>query len=400
MIVEYLVIFRKNGSFCDSVAGLNRLLQVDSAITIDGSTVRHKNGFSCNYQATTGEVAGREQRYFQLRFSYNSGTTNPSNSIELFSEPLKSARRAISKAEGQIETLRDDISSHYAHATYPLIHEIEIMMRQLIANFMLITLGREWAKETSPNDFEETLRKSKRKDQGHLNILHSVDFIDLGDFLFTPYSKRTIQDLYINIDKAKEPSDLANLKEFIPQSNWKRYFSALVDCEDSYLDSRWKELYEIRCKVAHNASISRSDHSRAAHLIGEVKPKLEDAIRKLSNVSIPPDEKDSVAESAVKSADSASWEFIKTWKAVEWAVDIICSNAGITKPTSLPTAALKQRGILNDEQAAIYSDLRKFRNDLVHGPSTGHSTELLQDISRAANILLKSLQASIDTSSK
>ena len=64
-----------------------------------------------------------------------------------------------------------------------MIHEIENLLRQLIGQFMLTKLGTDWVSEASPRRSRRgEIGKSKRKSD--LNILHSFDFIHLGDFLF------------------------------------------------------------------------------------------------------------------------------------------------------------------------------------------------------------------------
>jgi hypothetical protein len=162
---------------------------------------------------------------------------------------------------------------------------------------MLITIGKEWVSETSPGEVKEAISKSKRKEQGYLNVLHTVDFIHLGDFLFMPYPTKPKEELYERL-KTATAEQLQELKEYVPQSNWQRYFASLVACEDSYLSSRWKDLYELRCKVAHNALLTRVDFDEIQRLVGEIKPKLDDANRKLDQVSVPRDEAETVAERA------------------------------------------------------------------------------------------------------
>ena len=179
------------------------------------------------------------------------------------------------QAEGEVETLWNDLSSHYAQKAYPLIHEIENLMRRLIANFMLVTVGREWVKETLPKVVDDAVKASKRKegDRDYLNVLHTVDFIHLGALLFDAYSKGTPQELHVKLKDAKNGDDLKALQEFIPESNWNRYFAKLVDWEDGQLKSRWEKLYLLRCKVAHNALIDggRSGEDRDAGRRGEAK---------------------------------------------------------------------------------------------------------------------------------
>src|SRR5438105_577291 len=69
--VEYLAIFRRTDSFCDSVASFTRLLQVDSAIAVNNGYIRFYGEPTCTFQISGGSVAGKNQRYFQLRFTWD-----------------------------------------------------------------------------------------------------------------------------------------------------------------------------------------------------------------------------------------------------------------------------------------------------------------------------------------
>src|SRR5262249_2738981 len=161
--------------------------------------------------------AAKNQRYFHLQFTWDGDPNGPPETLERFLSLLKKVRKTVAQAEGEIETLWDDLSALYAIKAYPLIHEIENLMRRLIANFMLVTVGREWLQETLPKAVEDAVRSSKRKD--YLNVLHSVDFIHLGDFLFAPYSKKTSQDLYAKLKLVQTQEDAKALLEFVPESN-------------------------------------------------------------------------------------------------------------------------------------------------------------------------------------
>jgi hypothetical protein len=137
-----------------------------------------------------------------------------------------------------------------------------------------------------------------------------VDFIHLGALLFDPYSKGTSQELFAKLKDAKNPDDVKALQEFVPKSNWKRYFAKLVAWEDGQLKGRWEKLYLLRCKVAHNALMTGEDLEEIETLVGEVKPKLQEAIAKMSNVTVPPEEVERVAESAARTVNAAVGEFI------------------------------------------------------------------------------------------
>lgn len=298
-VVEYLLIVQKANSFCDSVDAFTRLLLVDSSITINCGKIRHNDDFECDYAITSGDIEGKDQRFFHLKFAHELADQN---SLDRFTELLRVVRSIMSRMGDQPETLWDDISFHYSRQGYELVHRIENLMRKLIANFMLVTIGKEWVSEASPNEIKEALAKSRRKGCG--NALHTIDFIHLADFLLKPYSKRSVSEILAELKVVNTPEELEAVKAQVPESNWTRYFSSLVDCDDAYLKKRWQDLYELRCAVAHNAIIKKADLELITTLVRELEVKLEDAINKLPQVNVPAEEIQQVAENAASTASA------------------------------------------------------------------------------------------------
>src|SRR6185503_11261905 len=111
------------------------------------------------YEVRTNKISDKEQRFFHIRVTFAGDETE----IEEYTKLLKSIRGLVHRSGGQPETLWDDVSLYYASKAYPLIHDIENLMRKLIAFFMLTTIGKEWVIETSPGVVKEAIEKSKRK---------------------------------------------------------------------------------------------------------------------------------------------------------------------------------------------------------------------------------------------
>jgi hypothetical protein len=303
-------------------------------------------------------------------------TEAPPDYLERFLSLLKKVRGTVAQAGGETEILWNDLSAHYACQAYPLLHEIENLMRRLIANFMLVKVGREWVEETLPKAVEEAVKNSKRKESP--NVLDTVDFIHLGEMLFAPYSKRTPQDLYDKLKDVETPEDAKALQEFVPKSNWERYLGGIVACEDLYLKSRWEKLYKLRCTVAHNAPMTGGDLDEIKKLITEVKPKLQEAISKLSNVTVPPDEAELVAESAARAVNATVGEFITCWQRLESGLARRMASKGVSV-RSIPTAEdLVRLRILDMSQAELYDGVRRLRNRIVHGPTLRVPAETIQ----------------------
>lgn len=293
-VIEYLAVVKKSGSFCDNDEAFNRLLQVDSAVTISEGNIHFHTDFACGYRIASGEIPDKDQLYFHLKFTKGFDGEPSGDDLDLFLSFLKMVRVVIAKAGGEAATLWDDISYYYSRRAYPVIYEVENLMRRLITNFMLIKVGKEWVSETSPQEFKEAIDRNQRKDG--VNVLHSVDFIHLANFLLKPYSPevKNGHDLWEKIGSAKS---IEELKGFAPKSNWKRYFSALVQFEDEQLRKKWESLYLLRCKVAHNSLVTRSDFDSIVMIAEELKIVLMKAMDKLPQVDLPPQEREFVTES-------------------------------------------------------------------------------------------------------
>ncbi|MBL8869711.1 MAG: hypothetical protein JNK90_07945 [Planctomycetaceae bacterium] len=388
LIVEYLLIVQKADTFCDSKEAFTALLSVDSSIQIEGGTALFKQDLRFGYAIASGDVKGKSQRYFHLRFTANDCDTP--EKIDRFAAFLKVVRSVMNRMGSQPETLWDDISFHYSTNAYKLIHRVENLMRKLIANFMLITVGAEWMDESAPKEVKEAIGKSKRKE--YLNVLHTVDFIHLADFLLRPYSEVTVDQMHERLQKANSLDDLNDLKMLTPRSNWSRYFSDLVDCDDKYLKKRWDSLYDLRCKVAHNAIVDKADYEQIATIAKELEHKIEDAIRKLPQVEVPHTEIDQIAESAASSVSEMMGDFVSAWRLLEGRA---IKNAGHIggRSTNFRQAidTLRKSGDLDSHQFTIASELSQLKNHLIHPTGVSVSTEELRNAIRSILALIAAL---------
>ena len=78
LVVEYLVIIEKEATealyhLCSSAEEFNRLLQANPEIGVKGSRIIYKDSFECDYDIKGGEVEGKPQRYFHLKFAFAGG---------------------------------------------------------------------------------------------------------------------------------------------------------------------------------------------------------------------------------------------------------------------------------------------------------------------------------------
>ncbi|SBS38052.1 hypothetical protein MSP8886_04373 [Marinomonas spartinae] len=259
---------------------------------------------------------------------------------------------------------------------------------------MLRKVGTSWLKESSPETFKVAVEKSKRKDAPQV---YKVDFIHLADFLFKPYSVHNTKSLFDKLDSAEsiESLNLEQLKEYIPKSNWQRYFSEIVDCEDSFLDSRWRKLYDLRCLIAHNAIVTKRDHENIKQLVEEINNSLDKAIKDIDKISVPADDKEIVAESVMSNINSLYGEFIRTWKRLDTFVLKISklTNTHVRErtmpdgrirmypvPRHILFRELKKTSLLQPDLIEQLIYLQNFRNRLMHAEEMFSDSEIESNI--------------------
>lgn len=216
--VEYLVIINTKNSFCNSIASFNNLLKANADISINNNKLKHKE-LEVDYEVQTDEMETDNQRFFHVKF-----VCHKIKKMSQFENLLKAVRDILFKATNrQLQTLWDDISFYYANRAYPLIHEIENLMRKLITKFMLTNVGLGWVKSNIPS----SVKSSSKGTSDSTNYLYETNFSQLADFLFDNYETISMSELIEKLKKTKDIKELSleDLKTFIPKSNWERYFS-------------------------------------------------------------------------------------------------------------------------------------------------------------------------------
>ncbi|MGZ8238951.1 MAG: hypothetical protein ACXWTY_13890 [Methylobacter sp.] len=380
--VEYLNVINTKEKFCDSIDAFNYLLQSYGNINIHENKIKFE-GIEFGYDVQDGEIKGEAQRFFHIKLTCK-GKAN----IEQFKLLLKSIRTILTKASDKPpEILWDDLSSELANQAYPIVHEIENMMRKLITKFMLTTIGLAWTKDAVPKEVSESIKT--KKSNSSQNYLYEADFIQLSNFLFKEYSTANSRNLIEKLGVASTITelDLAELKELVPQSNWERYFLPIVDCKSDYLQTRWEKLYELRCMVAHNKFIGQDDYEEIIRLAKDVKEKLTQAIENLDKVNVSDEQKEEVAENIASNINALYGDFIRSWNTIQEILLHISNKALGNDPIKSKTRVtiskavikLSENGILPSEFFDRYTYLRQVRNYIVHNTGIPISENELEE---------------------
>lgn len=298
MKIEFLVLVTNDDSFCNSKKAFIDFLKVDSLISITGQKLTYKRTpkskplITVRFKVETDNIPSNKERFFLVALE----STND-DLVDEFAEvgnKIKQISKRINPESTVINMLWDDVGRHYAYKAYPLINDVENVMRKLISKFMLINVGMDWSKETIHPDLAKKIEKFE-EDDVHLNDLYKLDFINLSDVLFQKKRDITLEDLDRVLLKTKfDESDRIKILRYIPKSNWEKYFSSLLDEDSQGLEKKWELLYKLRNKVAHNRFLTREDFEKIKGLTSQVKGILSIAMNKLGEIDLDEEDREQI----------------------------------------------------------------------------------------------------------
>lgn len=228
-----------------------------------------------------------------------------------------------------INTIWNDVSTHYASELYPQIVHIENKLRKIIYLFMLKTVGSGWFDNDSPKkvqqDVTNTIEKNgKKRNEINVDWLTYADFITLGYFFTAPYSlKSDINALFKELEQYGDVDNLNNDEkntdnkedknnlqivqtltsdiikklsdEYEQKNNWDRYFSDKLSIKSPKKFSQdWSSLYDIRNKVAHGKPINKEVFDKANKLIASFNKAFEECIEIIDTLEITNEEAEAV----------------------------------------------------------------------------------------------------------
>lgn len=370
---EYLIIIDKAKTdafyaLCNDKEGFFKLLQDGTDIHVDDPVLIFRNDRKYAFEIKTNTIGGKDQRFFHLRIVFDGNDDEVE--LDQYAKLLRAIREKIRRSNGQIETLWDDISCHYSSRAYPLIHQVENLMRKLITYFMLTNVGTGWVTEASPDAFQQAIDKSKRKD--YFDVLHQTDFSDLGNFLFKRYQPKDASKLYDEIDKAQKLDDLKleDLKLRVPKSNWERYFSKVVQCSDEYLSKKWEQLYDLRCKVAHNALLNKAEYEQIKQLVIDLQGHLLEAINNLDKVHVPQADREQVIQSVAGNYSTSLENLLMKWPLLEAEINRLYRCIFPEQPNVIliplmsKVLCIRTLSFINDTTFDAFVGLSGFKNKL------------------------------------
>lgn len=315
MKTEYQIVVDTKNGLCESVESFKSLLNINSKISLSESTIEFDELYFA-YNLELKKLHSQNQNIFHLEISIDNN-----NSYDSYTKLLKLIREILNKVSLSINILWDDLSIKFSEEAYPLIHKTENLLRKLITKFMVTNVGLEWTNENLPKELKDGLKSVKKNRASHSNILHNSDFIQLADFLFKPYASKSFDFLLNELKNQKEKNiNTKDLADYIPKSNWERYFTEIVKCDDLFFSKRWSKLYELRCLVAHNSFFTEKDLKEVIDLTSTLDEIILKAISELNKVTVPEENKEELVENLAINSSEVYAEFLEKWKELELAV--------------------------------------------------------------------------------
>lgn len=276
--VNYLILFdKKKFQFSGADTFIKLINLLDDVVATNDSIKFKGSEFGFGLTSEGDRFENHDTELFDLVITSNKNEKD----VEHLAQLLREIRITVSNQQGTITPVFDGVSAFYAEKAYPHIHYIENLMRKLYSKFALIKLGPQWI-DSIPDDVAVSGNKNGVNGS---NPLYDMDFITINDLLF---KEHPLKEITPDILKKLKAGDISSeeIEPYVPASNWVRHFSELVDCESNYLETRWKKLYELRNKIAHNKQFTKPDLEDVKKITEDVKSKLLPAFTKISALEI------------------------------------------------------------------------------------------------------------------
>ncbi|HAT7594223.1 hypothetical protein FDW96_21140 [Citrobacter sp. TBCS-15] len=290
-IVEMLLIVNKDTSFGRSPSAYKKIIEASEEVIFSPKELKFKEQ---SFKYNISEY-GSNKETISVKLTLSDVSED---NLIIFSKLTRLFKKISSESNlGSTQIIWDDISKYYSIQAYPLIHEIENLMRKLITKFMIHNVGLSWTKDSVPKEFSEALKKSeKNTEYNEHNLMYQVDFIELSDFIFKSYREIEITDLIRKLTplefKDINGDIFSELKKIVPRTNWEKFFESNIEANADTIIKNWSILYRLRCKVAHNRDFTKQDLDEVIRLTNTLRPILKKAIEKTETLTIDPKEKE------------------------------------------------------------------------------------------------------------
>lgn len=225
--------------------------------------------------------------------------SNDFEKLEKFRYPLVIHLKSRLRFE-HIRILTDDISTEISNKIYPLINELENILRRYLAKFFTQKVGLDWWKQAVPDKVIEKTKLRQDNETVFSKVVETdltlIDFNDLGEIIYKHklgFNKpENLTDKILSISSEEE---LQKLKQDL-DGNYNRFFKQHF--KDYSFDKKWKELFQLRNKVAHNNLFTKPDLDKAIDLHTEIKEIIIKAENKIDDFRFSVEEQEAMIKTS------------------------------------------------------------------------------------------------------
>jgi hypothetical protein len=242
--------------------------------------------------------------YFESAFLLRAES---SNFMELESFRLRLLKHLRETLKFQhVRILTDDVSTYIANEIYPRINHVENLLRRYLTLFFIQKVGLDWWETTATRAMLEKVKMRKNDRYNEFASLVDadvslVDFDDLGELIYKQSSgfnnpDKVLQKL-LSIETTEQ---LATLKSEL-QGNYTRYFKESF--QNNQFEQKWKDLFKIRNKVAHQGTFYMSELQNGIRLCDSIIEIIQNAEFKINDLEFSIEEKEAIRSAAIKAFD-------------------------------------------------------------------------------------------------
>lgn len=203
-----------------------------------------------------------------------------------------------------IRILTDDISTRIANQLYPRINNVESLLRRYLTKFFIQRVGLNWWETTATKLMIEKVKiRGERKDDITELVdedVSLVDFDDLGELIYKQSSGfNQPEKIIIKLLSLKNLDELRHFQTEL-QGNYTKYFKEFF--QDKHFEQRWRELFRIRNKVAHQGTFYQYDLERGLQLTDALVEIITEAEKKIDEIVFSVEEKEAIRKATIEAA--------------------------------------------------------------------------------------------------
>lgn len=226
-------------------------------------------------------------------------TCNDFEKLEKFRFPLVLHLKSRLRFD-HIRILTDDVSTEISNKIYPLINELENILRRYLAKFFTQKVGLDWWKQAVPDKVIEKTKLRQDNETVFSKIVETdmtlIDFNDLGEIIYKhKLGFNKPENLVDKILSINSEDELQKLKQDL-DGNYNRFFKQHF--KDFNFDKKWKLLFQLRNKVAHNNLFIQSDLDTANDLYKEIKDIVIKAENKIDDFRFSVEEQEAMIKTS------------------------------------------------------------------------------------------------------